>query len=155
MNSMDRTECGTDFKFENPLENIIYLISILNKKFERIQNSEFRKLDLTAPQFSILTELWKEDSKPFKELAKVCCCSRSTITGIIDTMEKNELVKREANPDDRRSILVKLTEKGNKFKQITPSLKIVIGDCCEGIKKDELQQLSQLLMRLNQVVIES
>lgn len=155
MNSTDKTECGTDFKFENPLENIIHLISILNKKFERIQNSEFRKLDLTAPQFSILTELWKEDSKPFKELAKACCCSRSTITGIIDTMEKNELVKREANPDDRRSILVKLTEKGNKFKQITPSLKIIIGDCCEGIKEEEIEQLSELLKRLNQVIIES
>jgi len=63
--------------------------------------------NLAPSQYVILNLLWEKDRCQFHELASVCCCSRSTITGIVDTLEKKGLVVRELNPEDRRSFLSK------------------------------------------------
>ncbi len=128
---------------------IFQLISLLNKKYEKLQRQVVKKDNLTPPQYSILTQLWESDGKQFKELASACCCSPSTITGIIDTMEKNELVYRDNNPVDRRSLLVKLTDKGKKIEQITPPIKIVLTNCCEGFTTEDVESLTQLLNKLS------
>lgn len=94
-------------------------------------------------------ELWKSDGKQFKDLASACCCSPSTITGIIDTMEKNDLVYRENHPNDRRSLLVKLTEKGKKIRNSTPPIKIILTNCCEGFTTEEVDRLTHLLNKLS------
>ena len=105
---------------------IFSLITKLNKKYEKLQRQIVKDENLTPPQYSILNQLWKSDGKQFKELASACCCSPSTITGIVDTMEKKELVYREANPNDRRSLLVKLTPKGREVEKVTPPIKIIL-----------------------------
>ncbi|MFX1489839.1 MAG: MarR family winged helix-turn-helix transcriptional regulator [Promethearchaeota archaeon] len=128
---------------------IFQLINILNKKYKNLQRRVVKVESLTPPQYSILTELWKSDGKQFKELASACCCSPSTITGVIDTMEKNELVYRENNPSDRRSLLVKLTEKGKEIQSSTPPIKIILTNCCEGFTPEEAKQLTHLLNKLS------
>ncbi|MFX0081802.1 MAG: MarR family winged helix-turn-helix transcriptional regulator [Candidatus Hodarchaeota archaeon] len=144
-----------DSKLENSnrdtlnFSEIFQLINLLNKKFEKLQRRVVKSENLTPPQYSILLELWKSDGKQFKELASACCCSPSTITGIIDTMEKNDLVYRENNPEDRRSVLVKLTEKGKEMKSTTPPLKIILKNCCEGFTSEDLEKLTSLLNKLS------
>ncbi|MFW9865457.1 MAG: MarR family winged helix-turn-helix transcriptional regulator [Candidatus Thorarchaeota archaeon] len=128
---------------------IFQLINILNKKYKNLQRRVIKVESLTPPQYSILTELWKSDGKQFKELASACCCSPSTITGIIDTMEKNDLVYRKPNPNDRRSLLVKLTDKGKEIQRSTPPIKVVLTNCCEGFTPKEAEQLTYLLNKLS------
>jgi len=128
---------------------IFHIINILNKKYKSLQRRVVKIESLTPPQYSILTELWKSDGKQFKELASACCCSPSTVTGIVDTMEKNELVYREKNPNDRRSLLVKLTDKGKNIQSSTPSIKIVLTNCCEGFSPEDAEQLTKLLNKLS------
>ena len=128
---------------------IFQLINILNKKYKNLQRRVVKAESLTPPQYSILTELWKSDGKQFKELASTCCCSPSTITGIVDTMEKNELVYREKHPNDRRSLLVKLTDKGKDIQSSTPPIKIILTNCCEGFTPEEAEQLTTLLNKLS------
>ncbi|MFX1314643.1 MAG: MarR family winged helix-turn-helix transcriptional regulator [Promethearchaeota archaeon] len=127
---------------------IFELINRINKKYKKLQRRIVKESNLTPSQYSILKELWESDEKPFKMLALACCCSQSTITGIIDTMEKNKLVTREANPNDRRSLLVKLTEKGKNLKSLPQPILLVVKDCCEGFKAEEVQKLTQLLKKL-------
>ncbi|MHA1992024.1 MAG: MarR family winged helix-turn-helix transcriptional regulator [Candidatus Hodarchaeales archaeon] len=134
---------GLDFS------EIFQLINILNKKYEKLQRQIVKKDNLTPPQYSILNQLWDSDGKQFKELASACCCSPSTITGIIDTMEKNQLVYRDSNPEDRRSLLVKLTDKGKQIEQKTPPIKIILTNCCEGFTPEDVTNLSQLLNKLS------
>ena len=128
---------------------VFQLVNTINKKFDKLQRQVVKKDNLTPPQYSILTELWKSDGKQFKELASACCCSPSTITGIIDTMEKNKLVYRESNPSDRRSLLVKLTPKGKEIEKVTPKMKIILGNCCEGVTPEEIELLTVLLRKLS------
>ena len=131
------------------IPEIFQLIGLVEKKLKQFQRETIREANLTPPQYFILTLLWEKDGRPFKELASACHCSRATITGIADTLEKKELVTRAANPGDRRSLLVKLTEKGKSLKNSTPTLDKIFGNCCVGLEPDEARQLSQLLKKLN------
>ena len=85
----------------------------------------------------------------FKDLAVACNCSRSTITGVVDTMEKKGLVKRVPHPNDRRGTLVKLTKKGKALKESTPSIDSLTSNCCKGVDTNDLTMLKILLQRLS------
>ena len=71
------------------------------------------------------------------------------MTGIVDSLERKELVTREPNPDDRRSLLVQLTESGEALRHSTPTLDRIFRSCCVGLGPDEVRQLSRLLRKLN------
>ena len=127
---------------------VFELINTLNKKYEKIQRDNIQMLTLTPTQHLILRELWRSDGIQFKELAETCDCSRSTITGVVDTMEKKDLVSRESNPSDRRSLLVKLTKKGKELKNKTPRLESMVNGCCPEINEEEIKKLGELLQKL-------
>src|SRR5437899_1311037 len=51
---------------------------------------------------------------PLSELAQRQHCVRSNITQLMDRLEKDGLVRRRADPDDRRSVLAELTPAGEQ-----------------------------------------
>ncbi|OLN27696.1 Transcriptional regulator, MarR family [Desulfosporosinus metallidurans] len=58
--------------------------------------------------------VWEKDGVKFKDLAKSLEMDGSTLTSILDRMERLELVERRDDPEDRRSLLVFLKEKGKQ-----------------------------------------
>ena len=49
-----------------------------------------------------------------RELAERQCCVRSNITQLVDRLEKDGLVRRRSDPDDRRSVKAALTPAGER-----------------------------------------
>src|SRR3954470_19155236 len=49
------------------------------------------------------------------ELAEAAGVTRATMTGLIDTLERDGFVKREPDPNDRRMMSVRLTPEGDRF----------------------------------------
>ena len=125
------------------------LIDLISKKLKTIQRHTIRESGLTPSQFFILNLLWEKDERPFKELAMINHCSRATITGLIDTLEKKEYVERKPNPDDRRSLLACLTERGRMLKQSTPETEKIFSCCCSGLDSKEFNLLGELLKKLD------
>lgn len=148
MNEINIESVNNDLEIIS-FSEIFELINRINKKYKKLQRRVIKESNLTPPQYLILQELWKSDEKPFKMLALASCCSQSTITGVIDTMEKNHLVTREVNPNDRRSLLVKLTEKGKNLKSLPRPIKFVVKDCCDGFEAEETNYLTHLLKKLD------
>ena len=72
------------------LPEIFQLIGMVDKKLKKLQDQTATQL--TPPQFYILTLLWQADGRPFKDLALALNCTRATITGIVDTLERKGLV---------------------------------------------------------------
>ena len=126
----------------------------INKKFEKLQRRSIQKENLTTAQYSILQQLWKKDGINFKQLADACCCSQSTITGIVDTMEKKDVVIRKMNPEDRRSVLVMLTDKGKKLEKETPNINSILDNCCSGFDPNDIQLLTILLKKLDKSLVD-
>ena len=131
------------------LPEIFQLVEMVARRMKQIHRDTLRDTDLTPPQYSVLSLLWQRDGRPFKELASATFCSPATMTGIVDTLEKKGLVTREPNPDDRRSLLVRLTPVGEGRRKSTPSLDRVFRGCCDGLPPNEAEQLSGLLHKLH------
>ncbi len=72
----------------------------------------FGRLNLTFPQALVLNTLLEEDGKiPISALAERTGSANSTVSGIVDRLEKLGLVQRERSEADRRVIYVALTSK--------------------------------------------
>ena len=120
------------------------------RRLREVQRLTVSEVDLTPTQYQTLRLLWEQDSQPFKDLAASNGCTRPTMTGIVDTLEKNGLVTRQPNPGDRRSLLVTLTEKGLALEDCAPNLDRIYAKCCVGLSAEEFQQLGSLLEKLDQ-----
>jgi DNA-binding MarR family transcriptional regulator len=131
------------------MPEVFQLIEGLEKKLKQFQGYTLKESKLTIPQYFILSLLSEKDGRPFKELADELACTRATITGIVDTLEKKDLVTRNPNPVDRRSLLVKLTDKGRALLQSTPGLEKTFGSCCDVLPLDESRELNRLLKKLS------
>jgi len=134
------------------LPEVFQLVDAAAKKLRHIQTSTMRRVHLTPPQYFTLSLLWAQDGRALKELAQALACSRATMTGVIDTLEKKKLVERRPNPLDRRSLLVCLTEAGAALQESTGAMQRMFGQCCTGLPNDEVQGLSVLLKKLNDML---
>ena len=60
----------------------------------------------------VLLALWDEDGLRANELGKRAGLEPSTMTGLLDRMERDGVVKREPDPNDRRANRIHLTKEG-------------------------------------------
>jgi DNA-binding MarR family transcriptional regulator len=76
----------------------------------------FARYGLSIGKFTLLMQLYvaSEGLTP-SEFAERADVTRATITGLLDGLEREELVKREAHPSDRRRLIIRLTQKGRSF----------------------------------------
>ena len=154
MNEESSESSGTISELCNEIFNYIKKIQKQYEQRERdIIKHQFRShgiSGITPPQFFVLRVLWWQDGFSLKYLAKAAHCSRSTMTGIIDTMEKDGLVFREENPDDKRIKLVFLTDKGRSLQKYQPPQNISLTDIFRNFKPEEINLLNQLLKNLSE-----
>ncbi|MEX0719707.1 MAG: MarR family transcriptional regulator [Balneolaceae bacterium] len=71
--------------------------------------------NLTISQFGTLEALLHLGPLNQKELGEKLLRSGGNITLVIDNLEKNGLVIRSKNPNDRRAVIINLTKKGKTF----------------------------------------
>ena len=91
-----------------------FLIAKVQLLSERVFSNILAKHDLSEispAQGRILFVLWNKDGISIQELARKTSLGKSTLTSMLDRLEKAGFVKRVPSKDDRRKILIKLTEK--------------------------------------------
>ncbi len=130
------------------MPEVFDLIGSIAKRMNRLETQALSQTDLTAAQYMVLANLHEKDGRPLGELADVMRCSKSTITGVVDTMERKGLVAREPNPEDRRSHLLRLTPKGKALRRSTPELENFFQSCGPCLKLEEFERLRDLLAQL-------
>jgi len=68
-------------------------------------------IEFNPAQGRILFALWRGDGIPINELAGRTRLSKSTLTSMLDRLEEASHIAREPSGEDRRVILIRLTEK--------------------------------------------
>ena len=97
----------------------------------------------------VLLVLWGDDSVRSVDLARRAGLEPSTMTGLLDRMERDGLVRREADPDDRRAQRILLTDHGREVEGpvnavVDSTVERVLGD----VPKDELRLLKGTLRQV-------
>ncbi|MHA2028080.1 MAG: MarR family winged helix-turn-helix transcriptional regulator [Candidatus Kariarchaeaceae archaeon] len=130
------------------MPEIFSQISQIERKLQQFQRFVLKETDLTPPQYAVINALREADGQSLTELATATFSTKSTMTALVDNLEKKGLVKRQPHPKDRRSLIVKLTDLGTSLKQSVPEINSLYGECCTALEPMELTQLSFLLTKL-------
>jgi DNA-binding MarR family transcriptional regulator len=84
----------------------------------RIEDDTLEALNLKMSEYDVLTAL-RRQGQPYQltatELAHESLLSNGAMTHRIDRLEQRGFVEREADPDDRRGVLVRLTQAGREL----------------------------------------
>jgi DNA-binding MarR family transcriptional regulator len=83
------------------------LIFELGKLMRQYMRKHFEHEGITMPQSSVLGMLMKNGEMKITELSSKLMLSNSTVSGMIDRLEKQKLVERRRSEEDRRIVYVK------------------------------------------------
>jgi DNA-binding MarR family transcriptional regulator len=99
------------------VEGIVDRIGGINYRIKRMHNETLDELGLTLSDWHVLTAL-RWSGAPYRRkvgwLARRADLTSGAMTSRLDALEKEGLVRRLRDPEDRRSVLVELTEKGRE-----------------------------------------
>lgn len=121
----------------------------------RVMNAHFAAHNITQGRFllmMLLMEKGGECPRPTTpaELADQASVSRATITGLLDTLERDGFVRRQPDPADRRQMSVHLTPNGQAFmQQFLPGHFRLISQLMGSLTTNEQQTLSRLLAKVS------
>lgn len=139
--------------FQSPqheaLLNILRTADRLQIHFSRL----FRQYALTNSQYNILRILRGEGKPlPILEIAERTLTVVPGITGLIDRLEKAELVARQRCEEDRRVVYVEITPAGLRvLKKIDAPHEALHQQLLGHMSDRQLEQLSQLLVSARKV----
>jgi DNA-binding MarR family transcriptional regulator len=97
------------------IERILQLGEKAFRELIPILPKEWLQLDLTMPQLKVVLLLFMNGPVRMSDIASALDVSLATATGVIDRLVEREIVLRENHPDDRRVVLCRLSEKGQKL----------------------------------------
>jgi DNA-binding MarR family transcriptional regulator len=88
-------------------------------------------------------------------LAEASDVTRATMTGLLDTLEKDKLIVREQDKEDRRTVIVRLTPKGTALIEgLLPDYFRLVAAMMSGLDEVERTQLTTLLKKIQGAVLE-
>ena len=95
------------------LRKIIQAIDLNSKQL-------VKRVGLTGPQLIILQYISSAKRISVGEVAKNVSLSQGTVTGILERMEKRNLVRRERGRRDKRRVMVQVTDTGKALLTTAP-----------------------------------
>lgn len=116
--------------------------------FQKLSN-RLAEYDITPAHYGVLSCLWEKGYATPKQISESLCLDTSTISGVLDRMQKKDLIDRITDTDDRRSVQVKITDKGRDLKE--PVQKIVDEvnlEVLEIFSDPEKESLRESLLRI-------
>jgi DNA-binding MarR family transcriptional regulator len=129
-------------------DRLIYLIFTAQQKLRtHLVNIMMRKnVRVTPAQAGILFLLAEKGGRTMSELSQILSIDNSTITGLVDRLEKAGLVRRNASPHDRRASHVYVSPAGiqetEKAKRVVKKVNREIKD---GFTAEELASFKKIL----------
>lgn len=123
--------------------------------FNRHTIQQIRTFGLTQPQFGAIEALGHLGPMLIGDLSRKMLVSGGNMTCVIDNLEKEGLVVRVHSEEDRRAVIVSLTDQGRElFERVFPDHATRVADLASVLSGEEQQQLARLLKKLGRALAE-
>jgi DNA-binding MarR family transcriptional regulator len=141
----------TDARLE--VDSIVETLIYLYTESRRLTKGMASAFGLTGPQLTVIKLLETFDNLSLSSLSERIRAQNSTVTGIIDRMEREGLVRRERSTVDRRVIHIRLSDKGQKLaRQIQVEPMEIFRAALASLTPTDLRDLLRIMNKLQAFV---
>ena len=124
-----------------------YVAGIIKQQGRRI----LKNYTITPPQFIALQWLFEHGDMTIGDLSNRMFLAFSTTTDLVDRMEKNNLVKRVRDEQDRRVVRIHLLTEGERvIEEVIDKRRQYLNTVLSDFDKEEIKSFSSLLTKLHE-----
>lgn len=128
---------------------IAFITNKYNKEIIEFFSKRLQGQDITRVQWIALYYIGDNEGITQRNLSKILDSNESSIVRLIDRMEKENIVRREKDPTDRRITKLYLTSEGMKKRnELLPIGEKFSKDCINGIKEEDLETFKKVLEKM-------
>ena len=124
---------------------------------QRVRSRLHADFGVTLPCFEVMAALY--DAPEGLSMSEISCWlkdSNGNVTGLVERLDREALIRRRNNPDDRCSQLVRLTDVGRTtFEEMAEAHEGWISAMLSGLSEEEVEQLKYLLGKAKKFVVDS
>ena len=122
----------------------------------RLITQKIPELGLLPGQPKVLECLLEQDGQSPRDIGRRCSIDKSTMTSLLNKMEQQQLIVRQAHPQDRRSVTVRLTQAGREKARAVRDIcagadALAWGDISPALRDGVIQGLNVVLANLEAV----
>mgnify|MGYP001016436818 CR=1 FL=1 len=129
------------------------LIRVLVRNLGILEKSDASCCGVTISQCHAIVEIGRSGEVSLNELAELLALDKSTMSRTINNLVEDGLVIRELDPEDRRYVKIKLTDKGIKiFKDIEESMDRYYKSIFNSVPEEKREQVLDSLKLLIEAV---
>ena len=128
-----------------------FLLSVSQHKVFKYYSKLLEEQGITSAQAGILTCIWSASNGKMtpKEIGKKLYLEAPTISGLLDKMQKLELINRDVDPDNRRVIFVSTTKKADDLREVIEGATEKMNQqVLKDFSPEDAELLKQLLTKL-------
>ena len=133
------------------IKEIAVNVNILNSRIKKFFFDKLQEngINITPEQFLVLDILWKEQSLSQQKIADIIQKDKNSVTKIIDSLEKKNLVRREVDKHDRRINKIELTDEAVALEKLTTEVAInFMNDVVKGIDNKDLDTFVNVMRQI-------
>lgn len=133
------------------IKEIAVNVNILNSRikkcfFDKLQENG---INITPEQYLVMDILWEKSSISQQNIADIIQKDKNSVTKIIDSLEKKNLVIRLVDKNDRRINKIELTEEGSTLEKITTEVAInFMNDVVKNIDTKDLDTFVNVMRQI-------
>lgn len=128
-------------------KDLRHIAAIIKQQGRRILSN----YTITPPQFIALQWLFEHGDMTIGDLSNKMYLAFSTTTDLVDRMEKNQLVKRVRDEQDRRVVRINLLSEGERvIEEVIDKRRVYLNSVLADFDEQQVKDFSDLLTKLHQ-----
>jgi DNA-binding MarR family transcriptional regulator len=97
---------------------VCFALAVASRSVVALYRPVLQPLGLTHPQYLVMLALWEDSPRSLRNLSEVLQLDPGTLSPLVKRLEAAQLVRREREPNDERTLAIALTSSGRKLRSL-------------------------------------
>ena len=142
-------------KNDSKSKNVPRLIMQIGHHLKMRMDEILSQNNLTISQFKVLAYLWEHNNQKInqKQIHEFLEIKPSSMTKLVRLLQAKDLIRKEADPDDSRHRIIRLTDRGMEIKRICiENMKQAESYLLQDFSKEEVERFLHMLLRIKKKI---